>query len=140
MASAARLYTPEVLSLAAGLAAVPLDPAMPLQGRARSPACGSAIDLSLRLDDAGAIAAVGLRARACAIGQASAAIFAAAAPGRSLAEIAGALAGLEVWLAEGGALPEWPGLDPLVPARDFPGRHGAILLPWKAAVAALSPA
>ena len=32
---------------------------------------------------------------------------------------------------------EWPGFDLLAAARDYPARHGAILLPFDAAVAAL---
>jgi len=35
-------------------------------------------------------------------------------------------------------LPDWPGLDAIEAARAFPGRHGAMLLPWQAALAALS--
>ena len=32
--------------------------------------------------------------------------------------------------------PDWPGFDLLAPARDYPARHGAILLPFDAAIAA----
>jgi NifU-like protein involved in Fe-S cluster formation len=78
--------------------------------------------------------------RACAVGQASAGIFARAAAGRSLPEIEAAHEGLIRWLAGAGDLPDWPGLDPLIAARDYPGRHGAIMLPWTAARDALSTA
>jgi hypothetical protein len=47
---------------------------------------------------------------------------------------------MEAWVAGEGALPGWPDLKVIAPARDFPGRHGAMLLPWKAALAALSKA
>ena len=43
------------------------------------------------------------------------------------------------WLAGGGTMPDWPGLDRLSAAREFPARHGAIMLPWNAALDALSP-
>jgi hypothetical protein len=37
-------------------------------------------------------------------------------------------------------MPDWPGLAAIAPAREFPGRHGAIMLPWTAARDALSGA
>lgn len=86
----------------------------------------------------GAVTAIGLSAHACAIGQAAAAIFASHASGRSKAEIANSLRDLEAWLSGAAALPAWPMLDQIAAARDFPGRHGAMLLPWKAALDALS--
>jgi NifU-like protein involved in Fe-S cluster formation len=132
MASAA-LYTPEVLQLATGLADHAWDDALPLKGIARSRSCGSTLEIGLALDEAGRIAQVALRSRACAIGQASAAIFARAAPGRNGEEIAAALADLRAWLGEGGPMPDWPGLETIVAAKDYPGRHGAILLAWQAA-------
>lgn len=139
MASAGALYTPEVLGLATGLAAFPLDDSLPLRGRARSPACGSALELGLELDAGERIARLGIKAHSCAIGQASAAIFAGHAVGRSRQELAATLAALEGWLA-GGPRPDWPGITAIAAARDFPGRHGAMLLPWKAALDALCTA
>lgn len=137
MASAATLYSPQVLALATGLALRPLTEAMPLRGEARSQSCGSTIELGLSLDPTGGIASVGIRAHACAIGQASAAIFANAAAGRTLAELIAAESGITAWLS-GGPMPDWPGLDAIAPAIAFPGRHGAILLAWRAAIRALS--
>lgn len=140
MSSAARLYSPEVLALATRLAAFPLDEDLPLRGAARSPACGSRIELGLACDAGGRIARIGLKAQACAIGQAAAAIFADAAKGRARSDLAATLAALEGWLAGAGDQPDWPGLAAIAPARDFPGRHGAMLLPWKAALLALPSA
>ncbi|WP_435419387.1 iron-sulfur cluster assembly scaffold protein [Parerythrobacter aurantius] len=137
-AAAAPLYTREILALAVELAKVPYDPAMPLSGSARSRSCGSLLELSAALDGQGQLSGIGLRVSACAVGQASAAIFARHAIGRGLAEIAGQLAGIEAWLGDDGPLPTWPDLAMLEPARAFPARHGAILLPWKAGIAALS--
>ena len=78
--------------------------------------------------------------RACAVGQAAAAIFARAAPGRGGDEIGATHAALLEWLAGTGPLPDWPGLAAIAPAREFPARHGAIMLPWTAARDALSTA
>ena len=131
------LYTPEVLALATGLAAFPFDPAAPLTGEARSLTCGSSVKLSLWLDPHGLIAGIGVAAHACAIGQASAALFAASAIETSATELAEADAAITDWLS-GGALPQWPGFAAIAAARDYPARHSAIRLPWKAALAALA--
>lgn len=140
MASTARLYSVEVLALATRLGDWPLDPSLPLLGAARSPACGSTLSVGLQVDALGQVSRIGLRAQACAIGQAAAAIFAAAAPGQDRAAIAAALALLDQWLAGTGPMPDWPGLSVIAAARDFPGRHGAMLLPWRAALEALPSA
>lgn len=140
MAGAEKLYTPELLGLAVALAEFPPDLGLPLHGEARSKSCGSTLRADIALDAQGAIARLGLQVRACAVGQGAAAIFARAAAGRTLPEIEGAHAALTVWLAGTGALPDWPGLAAIAPARDYPGRHGAIMLPWTAARDALSSA
>jgi NifU-like protein involved in Fe-S cluster formation len=133
MAGAATLYTPEVLALATSLSAYPWDETLPLKGEARSKSCGSTIALGLALDAQGRIDHVALRSQACAIGQAAAAIFARAAPGRSAEEIRAADEALTAWLAGEGGLPDWPGLETIAAARDYPARHGAIRLAWQAA-------
>ena len=131
--SATKLYTPEVLGLAASLAAWPLTADLPTQGAGRSKTCGSTITLGLDLDGEGRIAAIGIRSHACAVGQAAAAIFAAAARGRDADAIHRDAAALADWLAGRAELPDWPGLAAIAAARDYPARHGAILLPWNAA-------
>ncbi|MFZ5744160.1 MAG: iron-sulfur cluster assembly scaffold protein [Pseudomonadota bacterium] len=138
MATSATLYTREVLALATSLSQWPHDPDLPLSGTARSATCGSTVSLSLATDPAGAIARVGLKAQACAIGQASAALFAASAAGRDADNLAAALEAIRHWLKEGAELPDWPGFATIAPARDYPARHGAILLAWQAALEALS--
>jgi NifU-like protein involved in Fe-S cluster formation len=138
MAAAERLYTPELLALAVELADWPPLETAAAHGEARSPTCGSTLAMDLAVNSSGRIERLGMRVRACAVGQASAAIFARHARGLGPAEIALALAKLEAWLEEQGPAPDWPGLTAIAPARDYPARHGAMLLPWKAALAALS--
>lgn len=140
MSGAQRLYTPELLALAVELARVPPFAPADAHGEARSPTCGSTLAMDLALDDAGRIERLGMRVRACAVGQASAAIFARHAAGRDLAGLTQTLSQLEAWLANAGPMPDWPDLAIVAPARDYPARHGAMLLPWKAAAAALSSA
>lgn len=136
--SATVLYTPQVLALAIELARYPLAEDLPLRGEARSRSCGSTIALGLAIDDAGAITRVGLRSHACAIGQASAAIFAGNAAGMRSEAVAEAHAAVKAWLAGEGDLPKWPGFGTIAAAREYPARHGAVMLPWDAALQALS--
>ncbi|MBB4856824.1 NifU-like protein involved in Fe-S cluster formation [Novosphingobium chloroacetimidivorans] len=140
MASAAVLYSPEVLALATGLAAYRLDDALVLRTEARSRSCGSALTLGLALDADGNVARVGLRSQACAIGQASAAIFAQAAQGRSTRELTRTADAMSRWIAGEEAMPDWPGLATIAVARDYPGRHGALMLPWTAVLQLLPSA
>ncbi len=138
MSRAERLYTPELLALAVELAQWPPLDNTDIRGEARSPTCGSTLALDLALDESGRIDRLGLRVRACAVGQAAAAIFARHAPGRDVATLGAELARLESWLADEGPRPDWPGLAAIEAARAYPARHGAMLLPWRAALAALS--
>lgn len=136
--SATKLYTPEVLGLAVSLVQFPLTDAQPLQSEARSKSCGSSLSLGLALNEDGAVEAIGLRCQACAVGQAAAAIFASAAVGLTQCEVQSAHDAISAWLVSGGELPQWAGLQTIAPARDYPARHGAVLLPWDAALKAFS--
>jgi NifU-like protein involved in Fe-S cluster formation len=134
----APLYTTEILRLAASLGTPrELDRE---DGRAelRSPTCGSRVETAVQLDAEGRIAALSQQVHACAFGQASAALTERGALGRSRAEVAQALSDLDDWLADGAA-PGW-GLAALAPARSRKPRHGAILLPMRALLAAMDAA
>lgn len=134
--STTKLYSPQVLALATSLADWPWRASLPLQTTVRSRSCGSVLTLGIAVAD-DAIAEIGLKAQACAIGQASAAIFASHATGRTPEDIATVYGGIEAWLSGDGPLPDWPGFDAIAAARDYPARHGALLLPWQAASALL---
>lgn len=144
----AALYTPEILALSVELAQYPRLASPDRTAEARSRTCGGTLVLDLALDRAGRVDALGLRVTACAIGQASAAIFAREARGHATEEMLAALGEIETWLMDApengrngdAPLPRWPGLAVLAPARAYPARHGAILLPWKAAADALCKA
>jgi NifU-like protein involved in Fe-S cluster formation len=139
--SPAKLYTPALLGLATGLADYPLAEDLPLRAEARSRSCGSVIAIGLALGNGGLVARIGMQVSACAIGQASATLLARGAQGADPSAIAATGDALAQWLAGEGAMPEsWPGLDILAPALAHPARHGALLLPWKAAGLALSSA
>jgi NifU-like protein involved in Fe-S cluster formation len=137
MSAGSGLYTPEMLAAAMELTAYPWREDLPLSGIARSRSCGSAIEMVLELDAAGRIVTLGLKPHACAVGQAAAARFAASALGRNAAELQVARAALADWLGGSGPMPDWPGIALLEPAQAYPARHGAILLAWDAAIAAM---
>lgn len=138
MSAAQRLYTPELLALAVELADWPPLEVPDAHGEARSQTCGSTLAMDLAVDESGRIERLGLRVRACAVGQAAAAVFARHALGREAAGIGADLERMEAWLSEQGVAPAWPDLALIEAARAYPARHGAMLLPWKAALAALS--
>ena len=107
----------------------------------RSPVCGSRVRIDVILDDEGRIAALGQEVKACALGQASAALMGASAIGRRADELARARDGLAAFLASTSDGPgEWPGLAIFGDARAYPARHASILLPFDAAVAAAEAA
>ena len=134
------LYTPEMLGLAVSLADYPISETGSAVAEARSQTCGSVLAVSLALKDDGSVGEVGLRVSACAVGQAAAAIFAKDVAGRTEGDIARARAAIAEWLSGDGSAPDWAGFETIAAARAHPGRHEAILLPWKAALLALSNA
>lgn len=93
----------------------------------------------MAIGDDGRVEAVSQTVQACAFGQASAALLARGAVGRGRTEIDQALVALEQWLG-GGDLADWPGIEALSPARERIARRGAILLPFRALLAALDDA
>lgn len=137
-ARGAVLYTPAILGLAMELANYPLTDSVALRGVARSRVCGSHIEIGLATDADGIVSAAGARVTACAIGQAAAALFLRSARGQDQSDIAAALDGIQAWLTADDPLPGWPGIAELAPSRNYPARHAAILLPWRAALVALS--
>lgn len=132
------LYTPEVLALAVALSDFPISPDMPCRGEAVSRVCGSRMAIAIATDQNGAIESLGAMVSACAIGQAAAAIFLQSAKGYALPALIEAHDAIEGWLLARSEMPAWHELAMLERARGYPGRHGAILLPWKAAIDALS--
>jgi NifU-like protein involved in Fe-S cluster formation len=110
-------------------------------GRAelRSTTCGSRVEVAVAVED-GRVQAVTQKVHACAFGQASAALMERGALGRRRADAAQALDQLGDWLTGGGAEPNWPGISALAPARSRKSRHAAILLPFRALLAALDAA
>jgi NifU-like protein involved in Fe-S cluster formation len=135
----APLYTIEILRLAGSLPdRVELD-RVDGSARLRSPACGSTVRTEVQMGG-GVITAISQDVRACAFGQASAALVAQYAKGRSRDEIAAILAALSDWLSGERDNPGESEFKALAPARSRTSRHGAILLPLRALLAAMEDA
>lgn len=135
------LYTVEILRLAASIPH--FDQLEEASGRAeaRSPTCGSTAIVEVKLDAQGRVEELGQQIEACAFGQASAAVMGAHAVGRKAPDIRETLSAFGSWLDGTRADPgEWPGLDALAPARSRRARHGAMLLPFRALLAAIEQA
>jgi NifU-like protein involved in Fe-S cluster formation len=136
--AAQSLYSRDVLRLATSLPHNDtLDDA---QGSAtcRSLVCGSEMSVDVVLND-GRISNIAIRARACALGQASAAVLREKAIGLTSSAIEMARAKIDAALKNNSNM-GWPELEPLAYARDYPARHGAILLPFETLIAAMKQA
>jgi NifU-like protein involved in Fe-S cluster formation len=134
------LYTTEILRLAASL-----DEPQALEredGRAEvtSRTCGSRVSLTVQLDEQRRVERLSMQVQACAFGQASAALLARHSRGRTHDEVSDAMLALSHWLAGDPADCRWPGITALEPARNKRGRHGAIMLPFRALLAAIESA
>jgi len=134
----APLYTTEILRLAASLPEPRELERVDGSSEQRSPTCGSTVSVQVQRSQDGVVVAISQEVHACAFGQASASVLAAGAIGRREDEVARALHELEGWLSGTRDEPgEWSGLAALAPARSRLSRHGAILLPFKALLAAM---
>ncbi len=136
-----KLYSGRILALAADIPHLGRLPAPQGSARRRSPLCGSTVTADVVLKD-GRVAEFAQDVKACALGQASAAVLGAAALGRSRAEVETARDALKAMLKDGAPPPAAPfdGFEVLVPARDYKNRHASILLAIEALAEAIAAA
>lgn len=132
-----KLYSGRILALAADIPHVGRLDAPQGAAQRRSPQCGSTVSVSLRMEG-GRIVEFAQEIRACALGQASAAVLGRGVIGRSRAEIERARDMLTAMLRDDGPPPDAPfeELQVLVAARNFANRHPSILLAFEATAAA----
>lgn len=131
------LYSREILRLAASLAGQKRLDNPGGTADLRSPTCGSRVIIDVALNTRGIVGECGIDARACALGQASAALVAAHVTGKSPEELQDASTAMRAFLAgERGASGIWPGIEVFEPARAYPARHPSILLAFEAAAQA----
>jgi len=131
------LYNRDILRLAASIPHHVRLECPQASAEKSSPLCGSRVAVDIVVDEEGRVAALGQEVRACALGQASAALMGAHALGRVPEDLAAARDALAAFLAgsrdDAG---DWPGLDIFRAARPFTARHPSILLAFEAAAEA----
>ena len=131
------LYSARILTLAAN---------MPRAGRLDAPdassekiskLCGSRVLVDLKVRD-GQVADFAQEVKACALGQAAAAILGANIIGARVDEIESARDQLAAMLKGGGPAPEGRFVDlrALEPVKDYPARHASTMLAFEAAAEA----
>ena len=133
----APLYSIDILRLAAESGDFPRLDAPHASVERRSATCGSRVIVDLAFDADGRVERYGHEVRACALGQASAALFARSVIGRSRDELIAAREALTGFLAGShDSLPDWPGIEALERARGYSARHPSIRLAFEAAAEA----
>ncbi|GFE50140.1 iron-sulfur cluster scaffold-like protein [Roseobacter cerasinus] len=136
-----KLYSGRILALASDIPHLTrLDHPM-ASVKKRSPLCGSAVTVDLNVEE-GRISAFGQDVKACALGQAAAAVTGGAIIGRTLPELEAGRDALQAMLKDNGPVPPAPfdGFEVLEPAKDYKNRHASILLSIEAACEAMAQA
>jgi NifU-like protein involved in Fe-S cluster formation len=136
-----KLYSQRILALAADIPHRGRLDAPQVSVRKRAPLCGSTVQVDLDVTD-GRISRFGQDVKACALGQASAALLGRHVIGRTRAEVEAARDALKTMLSSGGPPPGLPfeGYEVLEPARDYRNRHASILLALEATAEAMAEA
>jgi NifU-like protein involved in Fe-S cluster formation len=135
------LYSTKILGLAAN---------MPHAGRLAAPdasaekvskLCGSKIVVDVKVKD-GVVVDFAQDVKACALGQAAAAVLGEHVIGASLSEIEVARDGLRAMLKADGPPPagRFSELSVLAPVKDYPARHASTMLAFEAAAEAVRAA
>ncbi len=136
-----KLYSQQILSLAANIPMTEPIASPDGSARARSPLCGSTVSVDLKISG-DRISEFNQDVKACALGQASASVVGSNIIGRTRDEVELAFSQLGAMLAEDGPPPEPPfdGLHVLEPAGQYRNRHASILLSLEATLSAFDAA
>ncbi|MDP6109026.1 MAG: iron-sulfur cluster assembly scaffold protein [Rhodospirillales bacterium] len=134
------IYNTDVLRLAANIGRTDRLKNPDATVSLRSPLCGSSIEVDIILSDGNRITDYAHSIKACALGQAAAAVMAVTVIGKTEKEIAAVRKQVEAMLKEENSPPDsedWSALAALAPAKNAKPRHGAILLPFDAVLQAI---
>lgn len=136
-----KLYSSRILALAADIPHLDRLQAPDATVKKRSPLCGSAVTVDIKVEN-GRITDFGQDVKACALGQASAAVTGANVIGCSLDEVEAARDQLKAMLTQDGPVPDAPfdELEVLQPAKEFKNRHASIMLALEATLEAMQTA
>ncbi|WP_136443552.1 iron-sulfur cluster assembly scaffold protein [Pacificoceanicola onchidii] len=132
-----KLYSGRILELAADIPRLGRLDTPDATIKKRSPLCGSTVVVDLVMQD-GKVTAFAQDVKACALGQAAAAVVGGAIVGSSEAQILAARDSLRAMLKADGPTPAAPfdGFEVLRPAAAYKNRHASILLSIEAAAEA----
>ncbi|MEH6831859.1 MAG: iron-sulfur cluster assembly scaffold protein [Sulfitobacter sp.] len=136
-----KLYSARILALAADIPNLGRLDAPDASVTRRSPLCGSSVTVDVCMSD-GRLSALGQDVKACALGQAAAAITAEASEGVTLEAVEKGRDQLKAMLKGKGGVPDAPfdGFEVLTPAVEYKNRHASILLSIEALAEAMTSA
>ena len=136
-----KLYSQRILALAADIPHRGKLEGPQASIRKRAPLCGSTVTVELDMAD-GKITRFAQDVKACALGQAAAALMGAEILGRTRAEVETARDQLRAMLKDSAPPPGLPfhGYEVLEPAREYRNRHASILLSLEATAEAMEKA
>ena len=132
------LYSAKILSLVANMPRAGRLPAPDASAEKIAKLCGSKIIVDVVVKD-GVVADFAQDVRACALGQAAAAVLGANVIGAGAEEIEVARDALRAMLKSNGPAPQgrFSELAVLEPVKDYPARHASTLLAFEAALEAV---
>lgn len=133
-----KLYSARILALAADMPRTARLEHPTATAKKRAPLCGSTVTVDLVVKD-GVVTDYGQDVKACALGQAAAAVIGAAIVGQPIDAIENGRNELHAMLKNDGPVPTAPfdGLEVLQPAKDYKNRHASIMLAFDATLDAL---
>lgn len=136
-----KLYSQRILALAADIPHRGTLDAPQASVKKRAPLCGSTVTVGLNLSD-GQIVEFAQDVKACALGQAAAALLGKNIIGRTRVEVEAARDALRTMLKDDGPPPgaPWDGYEVLEPAREYRNRHASIMLSLDATAEAMAEA
>ena len=135
------LYSAKILKLVAEIPHAGRLPAPDASSEKVAKLCGSRIMVDVTVKD-GRVADFAQEVRACALGQAAAAVLGAHVAGADFDEIEKARAGLRAMLKDGASPPtgRFSDLAMLEPVKAYPARHASTMLAFEAAAEAVRQA
>ena len=136
-----KLYSQRILALAADMPRTERLDAPTGTAKKRAPLCGSTVTVDVILTD-GTVSDYGQDVKACALGQAAAAIVGSVIVGQPINVVRKGRDQLNEMLKADGPVPSAPfdGLEVLQPAKDYKNRHASIMLAFEATLDAIDHA
>ena len=133
-----KLYSGRILALAADMPRTTRLENPTATARKRAPLCGSTVTVDVNISD-GVVTDYGQDVKACALGQAAAAVVGAHIVGLTIEQVQAGRDALYAMLKSDGPVPPAPfeDLEVLQPAKDYKNRHASIMLAFDATLDAL---